>query len=262
MNYYQSYYTDIGVKRRTNQDSLALLKAETEFGHVMLAVLCDGMGGHALGELASKTCVSLFVEWFKKRLPIALYDDDGYKQRIRDEWKYLVKTANESLADYGDKWNVKLGCTLTAALFIADDLFIAHIGDSRCYEIRQDCVVQLTHDHSVVAAVERGEMKLAPNAPLPGRNVLTQSVGTRHGVRMDYIYKKITADATYVICSDGFWHCVTEEELIQYYASTVIDSNSTLQNHLRLLVDEVKLRGEKDNISAIAVLPNKQKTER
>ena len=72
MKFIQSYYTDIGVKRTTNQDSLALIKAETDFGDVLLACVCDGMGGHSAGELASKYCVQQIADWFRTSFPEAM----------------------------------------------------------------------------------------------------------------------------------------------------------------------------------------------
>ncbi len=254
MKFYQSYYTDIGTKRSSNQDSLAILKAETDFGDVLLAVLCDGMGGHALGELASKTCVTMFADWFKKELPAILYGTLPYERRIPPAWQRLVETANQRLADYGDETGIRLGSTVTAALFIREDLFLVHVGDSRCYEIG-DSVVQLTRDHSVAAAVERGEIKLDPARKVPKRNVLTQSVGVTHGIHMDHIHKKLRKDGTYLICSDGFWHWAEETELIRYYQKQAVDSNKTLRTHLNVMVETVKSRGETDNISVLAVIP-------
>ncbi len=255
MNFYQSYYTDVGTTRATNQDSLALIKAETEYGDVLLAILCDGMGGHALGELASKICVTGFAEWFKKSLPYILYDETVYEQRIRFEWQRLVEGLNETLAEYGDRNNTKLGSTLTAALFIGEELFIAHVGDSRCYEIREG-VRQLTRDHSLVAAIERGEVRPEPGSPPPKRNVLTESVGITHRVNMDFCCTRVNPGATYLICSDGFWHNISDGELVRYFASDVIGSNKILRMHLNFLVEQAKLRGEADNISAVAVVPS------
>ena len=82
MKYIQSYYTDIGTKRESNQDSVTLIKANTVFGEVLLAVICDGMGGYSEGEIASKYCVTEMNQWFKREFPKILYNAFSWDTEI------------------------------------------------------------------------------------------------------------------------------------------------------------------------------------
>ena len=174
MHFLQSYYTDIGVKRSTNQDSLALWKAETDFGEVLLAVLCDGMGGHKSGELASKTAVEAFEKWFKKEFPKLLYGEFS-KKRLEEQWGSLIHQCNDMLVEYGNQTGIDIGSTLTACLFIENNVFIAHVGDSRAYHITADAVRQVTMDQSVVAeAVRRGELSEEDARKDKRRNLLLE----------------------------------------------------------------------------------------
>ena len=96
MDYIQSFCSDIGSKRKTNQDSLAILKAETAYGDILLAVMCDGMGGHSEGELASKFCVTEMAEWFRKAFPDILYAEVG-PIALKNDWKHLMEDVNHLL---------------------------------------------------------------------------------------------------------------------------------------------------------------------
>ena len=256
MKYYQTYYSDVGTKRAINEDSLALIKAETHFGDVLLAVLCDGMGGHSAGEIASKYAVERFVQWFKSDLPSFLYE--GFDaDSLKVIWTQLIRDINYKLAFYGESNASEMGSTLTAFLFFQDQYYVAHVGDSRGYEI-SDQTVQLTCDQSFIAAeVERGALTQEEAQKDRRRNYLLECLGITYHVNMFFTSGKIKEDATYVLCTDGFWHHLREGELQRYLSSKTVKSNQTMRMHLNFLVEQVKMRGEKDNISAIAVIPTR-----
>lgn len=254
MQYIQSYYTDIGIKRKSNQDSLALLKADTEYGEVLLTVLCDGMGGYQAGELASKVCVKKFAGWFKSDLAILLYNGISF-EKIKADWERVVEECNNILVDYGHKNGINMGSTLTAFLFVENKYYAVQVGDSRGYVIG-DCVKQITRDHSLVAAeIEKGVLTKTAAKTDNRANILLECIGVTKSVNMDFYTGEVYPEHTFLLCSDGLWRKIEEEELKRYLSGSNMKDNKKLRMHLNFLVETVKGRGEKDNISAIGVVP-------
>ncbi len=254
MKYIQSYCSDIGTKRQTNQDSVALLKADTDFGEMLIAVICDGMGGHSEGELASKFCACEVAEWFRSSFPDILYAKVG-PQALKSDWSHLLEDVNSLLYKYGEKYRVQLGSTLTACLFWNDHYYCVHVGDSRAYEISDD-VLQITRDHSWIEhEVARGVMTREEAEKDKRRNILMECMGITPTVSMDFYSGDIIPNAVYLLCSDGFWHCQYKDELLRLCDGTKINSSMDMQEILEQLVDSAMDRGEKDNISVIGVVP-------
>ncbi len=255
MKYIQSYFTDIGIKRKTNQDSLALLKADTDYGEVLFAVMCDGMGGHQSGELASKTIIKNFERWFKIEFPSLLYNGLGF-DILKANWTRLIKECNMSLVRYGEKNGIEMGSTLTAFLFVQNRYFAAHVGDSRGYEISTDRATQLTDDHSLLAdAVRKGRLSPEEAKRDKRKNVLIECVGITKSINIDFYTGEVKRQHTYLLCTDGFWHKTLDKELSHYLSGNQFKDNKMLRMHLNYLVEQVKLKGEKDNISVIGVVP-------
>ena len=257
MRYIQSYFTDIGVKRKTNQDSLALFKADTDYGEVLLAVICDGMGGHQSGELASKTIVKSFEKWFKVDFPAILYNGLTY-EILKTSWARLIRDCNAELVSYGEKHGIEMGSTLTVFLFAQENYYVAHVGDSRGYIIGDYNSLQITKDHSLIADEVRRGIITAEEAKTDKRkNVLLECVGITKTVNMDFYTGAVMPDFCYMLCTDGFWHKLTEKDLTHYLAGSQFKDNKMIRMHLNYLVEQVKGRGEKDNISVIGIVPKK-----
>ena len=258
MDYIQSFCSDIGSKRKTNQDSLALLKAETAYGDILLAVMCDGMGGHSEGELASKFCVTEMADWFRNAFPDILYAGVG-PAALKNDWKHLLEDVNLLLFRYGEKYHSQLGSTMTACLFWGSQYFCVHVGDSRMYEI-SDEVLQVTRDHSwVEQEIAKGNLTREEAEHDRRRNILLECMGITDSVSMDFYTGEIIPDTVYLLCTDGFWHCQKPGELKQLCRGETIHSNKELQDILENLVDMALDRGEKDNISVIGVVPKPDK---
>ena len=253
MKFIQSYYTDIGATRKSNQDSLTLLKAETDYGEVLLAVVCDGMGGHQLGELASKLCVKRFSRWFKTKFPQLLYAGFGYEE-LKNEWHSLISEMNQSLVNYGKENQMELGSTITAFLFCQDSYYAVQVGDSRGYKIDNE-VRQITRDHSLIALeVEKGLLSKEAAKNDKRANILVESVGITNNINMDFHTGVVEPYSCFLLCTDGFWHQLDEAELGRYISGTQIKDNKMMRIHLNFLADTVIRRGEGDNISAIGVI--------
>ena len=256
MNFFQSLYTDIGIHRKSNQDSIGLFKASTDRGEVLFALVCDGMGGYADGELASKILIETFENWFKCDFPYVIYDVNFSYEKLFKQWGRIIYECNEKLVKYGKKQGISLGSTLTAVLFVENEYFMAHVGDSRAFVITPDKVYQMTRDQSVVAeAVRRGEITPEQAKTDRRRNMLLECIGVTPYIQPLFYTGKYREKDTFLLCSDGFWHNLTEEELIRYLGGSQFKEDRELYMRLNYLIELDKSRGEKDNLSAIAIVP-------
>jgi serine/threonine protein phosphatase PrpC len=251
MNYTGSAVTDVGIVKKTNQDSLTLKIAHTNFGILSMAVVCDGLGGLSMGEVASGNLVMAFDKWFKANY----YRDDinWNEDFIRKEWETLVFDMNKKIIEYGNNNGCKLGTTVTAAMFVNDRFYCIHVGDSRLYEIDK-AVAQLTKDQTVVAReVEQGI--LTPEQALTDsrRNVLLQCVGVTQTLMPQFISGNVKQCATYLLCSDGFRHEINDREIYDMCRYIKGRTPEEIQGNLSRLIELDKSRGERDNISAILI---------
>lgn len=252
MRYLGSAVTDIGIIKKTNQDSVCLKIANTkDHGQIAMGVICDGMGGLEKGEVASAAVIRMFEEWFEHQLPRKI---KGYTwEGLAADWERMIKAANQKILDYGKKQQVMLGTTVSAILIIEEKYMIAHVGDSRVYKIK-DSVEQLTEDHTFVAReIKRGNMTEEQARRDQRRNVLTQCVGASAMVNPDILHGSIEADHVYMICSDGFRHEVKEEEIYERFCAKRIRTVEEMEKNSRYLIDQAKRRNEKDNISVALI---------
>ena len=259
MNFYQSLYTDIGIHRKSNQDSIGLFKASTDFGEVIFGIVCDGMGGYANGELASRILIEAFETWFKCDYPSCIYEENYSYRDLFKQWGKIIYDCNERLVKYGMKHEISLGSTLTAVLLVNDEYFMAHVGDSRALVITPEKVYQMTRDQSVVAeAVRRGEITPEQAKTDRRRNMLLECIGVTPDIHPLFYRGKYCENDTFLLCSDGFWHNLTEAELIRYLDGRQFHEDKEIRMHLNYLIELDKKRGEKDNLSAVAIVPYKE----
>lgn len=246
--------TDIGISKHTNQDSLLIKHANTQHGEVMMAVICDGMGGLAKGELASAVVIRAFADWFDEELPmeIAVYD---MKVIVR-KWELMLKDLNTKILSYGKRENITLGTTFTGILFIKNEYIIVHVGDTRIYAI-QDNIKQLTEDQTVIAReMKRGNLSEEQAKYDRRRNMLLQCVGASKVVIPQVVFGEVNVPV-YLLCSDGFRHKISEDEIMNALKSQKSMSKVKMMKQLKSLIGLVKERGEKDNISAILIKVDK-----
>lgn len=254
MNFLTQFHTDVGIKKDTNQDSLCIVEAETEKGKELLTVICDGMGGLEKGELASSVVINAFSDWFKTTFP-ALISEDDYIMQICLSWQNLINSLNTKILLYGKEKGIKLGTTITALLFFDDGNFlIAHVGDSRVYRIYDNKIKQLTIDQTVVERdVKRGLLKAEEADNDPRRSVLLQCVGASEVIDIDFRYGTYSINECYLMCTDGFRHVITADEIKNALCSENNNNETEMKGNLEYLVELNKNRLEKDNISAILV---------
>lgn len=249
MNYIVAADTDVGIKRKVNQDSVLVEHAQYRGKQVVMAIVCDGMGGFASGELASATIINDMSQWFHKNFPAYLTNKS--LQEIGNEWEQVLVETSEKIYQYALKQGEKMGSTFTGAIFYENQYVYMHVGDSRLYEIT-DSLAQISEDQTfMVREVKRGTMTLEEALADKRRNYLTQSVGGTKVVK-PYVEVKTTKTANYLFCSDGFRHVLKEQELVKYFNKNV-NTEKTLQEHARYLIELVKSRKETDNITAVLV---------
>ncbi len=244
--------TDVGIKKSVNEDSLAVKVYNTPRGKLLFAVLCDGMGGLAKGEVASATVVTAFVDWFTSNLQILSTSaiEDSF---IRREWERLVITVDEKIKRYGIKHNITLGTTLTSMLMTEERYYICNVGDTRAYEIT-DKLKQITEDHTVVAR----EVKLGKLTPDQAnndarKNILLQCIGASENIYPEMFFGETKRNAVYILCSDGFRHEITPKEIFNGLEPDVMREADQMKRNIEYLINVNKQRLEQDNISVIAI---------
>lgn len=254
MNFVVELHTDVGIKKTTNQDSMCIKEARTDNGTVFLAVICDGMGGLEKGEVASATVIHAFSNWFEQELPYALSKKE-YIEEVRYRWERIIKEQNQNIADYGRKSRIQLGSTITALLFFEDGRYlIGHVGDSRAYRITNENINILTEDQTVVAKeVRQGEITPEQAECDPRRNVLLQCIGASRIVEPDFIVGQYEVNECYMLCSDGFRHVVSPNEIKEAFSPVNNTDEKQMKQNIIRMIECNKEREETDNISVILI---------
>lgn len=253
MHYMATADTDIGIKKQTNQDSILIKHGQYEKGEILLAVICDGMGGLKKGEVASATVVKKFSEWFDSELPFELKNLD--MNIIADKWSLLLKDLNLKIAEYGQQDGIRLGTTFTGVLFIDDQYLAVHVGDTRLYQLDFG-LKQLTTDHTFVAReIRRGNLTVEQAKKDKRRNMLLQCVGASERIEPEILTGTVQQGA-YMLCSDGFRHEISESEIYESLNPVNLINKEAMHNNVKYLIEQVKKRNEKDNISVVLVKVN------
>lgn len=252
MDFIVSAVTDIGLTKSTNQDSYLVRRFRTQQGNVTLAVLCDGMGGLAKGEVASASVINAFKKWSDTRLPQLC--ETGIDQNVlQADWCDIAVSFNRKIQDYAKSYGTNMGTTLVALLLTESRFYIINVGDSRAYEISSQLRV-LTKDQTVVAReVELGNLTPEQAEKDPRRSVLLQCIGASIDVIPDFFVGEVVQDAVYMLCSDGFRHEITPDEIFAYMNASVMTSASQMQANMQALIELNKQRQERDNITVVGI---------
>ena len=237
--------TDIGKCREENQD--AILVRETVSGNekVTVACVCDGVGGLERGSEASRTAVNKLEEWIDCELPYLVSDTETIEKRLR----LLVGEINSDLYYRNIRLGSGSGTTFSAILLGEDHFTVCHAGDSRIYRISEKAE-QITEDHSWIARqVKSGNMTEDATARDKRKNVILKCLGVSQSIMPDVFSGFWTAPVSFLLCTDGFWHCLSEGELTEDFAPGFSSDRTVLER----LTGVVKSRGEADNISVVAI---------
>lgn len=249
MNFLVAANTDVGTVKTTNQDSLDIKVLNTVQGKMVFAILCDGMGGLANGEVASAALIHAFDRWAKEELP-ALCRQEIQDNVIREQWEKIIEKMNQSIKVYGGRQGVKMGTTVAAILITEHRYYILNVGDSRIYEIKES-INQLTTDQTVVEReVARGNMTREEAKVDTRRNVLLQCVGASDAVYPELVFGETKKDSIYLLCSDGFRHELSSEEIFGAFSPQFMTDSNIMFQKITEAIEENKRRGERDNITA------------
>ena len=251
MGFISATWTDVGTSRKVNQDAYSMKIASAGNRSIALAVLCDGMGGMANGELASSFVVNAFSAWFKGEFSV-MCEKELSLERVQKSWISLIHDQNKKIFEYGAK-SGKMGTTLSAVLIVDNSFLIAQVGDSRIYKLSGK-LQQETKDQSFVAReVEQGRMTPAEARVHPRSNEVLQAIGASEKLKPVFTGGRMESGEAMLICSDGFYHEISNDELYGLLAPTVLTNENVMESCLRGITELLKSRGETDNISAILI---------
>ena len=234
--------TDIGLVRKENQDAY-LIRENLPSGH-SICVVCDGMGGSAGGQLASKIATETFAAELEKVL-----QPDMEPEQLRAASSYAVALANDAIrsaaTEIEDYRN--MGTTLVAAVSYAGGAVITNVGDSRAYHICESGITRITKDHSLVESmVDRGDITAEQARCHPNRNLITRALGPDADAQCDGYICPLEAGEYLLLCTDGLVNTVTDQEML----FEVIHGDST-DSCLDRLMTIAKNQGAPDNVTVV-----------
>lgn len=247
--------TDTGLVREQNEDSFIVLPEQSLF------IVADGMGGHNSGEVASQLTISAMKSFF---------EDSELEEKLREQHQEFrnrpgvptaygefrlmraVESANRSIYNTAQRFEAckEMGTTVVSIYFVKSRMYVAFVGDSRLYRIRDGQIEQMTEDHSL--ANEYVRMKVIRKEDVrsfPYKNVIVKALGLGNHVEVETFYRSCKPGDLFLLCSDGLTDLVEDEEILQLVESC----GSNLDRANQLLVDQAKNYGGVDNITTLLV---------
>lgn len=240
--------TDVGRKRKANEDNLYLSPLHG------LYVVADGMGGHASGDVASQLAVETLGKFFEdtaedreRTWPYKMdksltYEENRLAVGVKLSNKLIFERAQNDMRQKG------MGTTVVVVTVLDDIAYIAHVGDSRVYRLRENVFELLTEDHSLL----NDYMKIKPLTPqeienFPHKNVIVRALGMKLNVEVDLRKEEIQSGDLFLLCSDGLNGLVPDEKM----HDIVNKFRNDLDRACKELIDEANRRGGNDNITAL-----------
>ncbi|MEO7084001.1 MAG: Stp1/IreP family PP2C-type Ser/Thr phosphatase [Gemmatimonadaceae bacterium] len=251
--------TDVGRTREHNEDAFVVADLSTDNAtlqpevrtHVggpkgSLFMVADGMGGAAAGEIASAMAVEIVVNELRATwIPDTLSSAQGFVRAL----KAATKAANERIHSYAASHLEYrgMGTTATIAGLLGDTLYLAQVGDSRAYIVREGVARQITKDQSLMQKlIEAGELTEEEAERSERRNIILQALGPEPTVKVDLTQQTIRSGDTLVLCSDGLSGQVTKDDI-----GTVATEEEDLTAACKRLIDIANGNGGPDNITVI-----------
>lgn len=234
--------TDVGLRRHENQDTFAVEQGEK----LLIAVVCDGMGGAEGGQIAS----SLAVETFMKEIR-ALLRADMTAGQLRELASFCVAKANTAVYQHAlqEPAYQGMGTTLVSAVAGERDAVICNIGDSRAYLIHNGEMMRITHDHSVVQTlVENGDITAEEARTHPNRNLITRALGPDETTLCDAFDVSFAHGDKILLCTDGLVVTATDEEICR-----IVCADKRAEEKLDDLIALAKAQGAPDNVTAVLI---------
>lgn len=234
--------TDVGRVRSSNQDSYATGELP---GGVAWAVVCDGMGGAAGGNVASSVAVKMISEKIT-----STYHSNMSTTSVKNMLVSAITAANLSIFDMSNANETLhgMGTTVVAAVIADSTVCVAHAGDSRAYLISRGELFQLTTDHSVVQAmVESGKITPDEAKAHPRKNIITRALGVAEDIDVDFCEEKLIADDILLICTDGLTNYIDSQDILK------VAHTAGYYEIADKLVNLANSNGGGDNITVVTV---------
>lgn len=242
MHYYAK--SDIGKTRTKNQDYVATVANNK---NQILAIVCDGMGGHKSGEVASRVALNYIVGCFQS-YPCTNPNEihDWIDEMIVNAHDVVSRMAKSSVEHTG------MGTTVVLAIIQDGIAYIGHVGDSRAYSFDGNNINQITKDHTLMnALLDQGSLEDADVDEYTQKNVLIQAVGATENIEVEHNTQSV--ENSLLLCSDGLYNSLTSSQIV-----AVLKENSSVINTTLKLIDEANAHGGRDNIG-LAYVENKEK---
>ncbi|ASP27951.1 phosphorylated protein phosphatase [Spiroplasma corruscae] len=249
MKFRHTMLSDIGNYRKLNQDYAGFLESNEGYA---FGIVCDGMGGHAHGEVASKIAVEKFLDIFKNQ------NFDGMNQRDINRWlrNSVNEILNEMVEYSNDHFETKdMGTTLTAILFTKIGAFVVNIGDSRTYKLVNDELHQITQDQNLwnsTPEAERNDMKMSGIYSEVNEvtfwKVLTSALGPQKTLRIDTYFIE-DMKGLYILTTDGI-HDYMDNDLT---TSTLENNRIKLKDKASLIIEDAKENVSTDNLTILII---------
>lgn len=235
-----SLKTDPGCIRENNEDNALVLTKEPEAFKDFLAVIADGMGGHAAGEVASGIVIDVIPTEYRA----------SRDERTGFALREALVLANSEIFDQAQANPTyrRMGTTCIAVAIREGRIFFAHVGDSRLYRLRQNTLTQLTEDHSyVMSLVKEGQITREEAAHHENKNIILRAMGTKEQVEVDITEEGLPVQINdkYLLCTDGLHDVVTDNEIATLMQIKNPDDATTQ------MVETAKQYGGPDNITVI-----------
>ncbi len=245
-----------GMVRLLNEDALLTLELYlvkgSEGTFVGLYAVADGVGGRDDGEVASNIALKALSENLINSLILPGLSEESDSPNSESLVKLLseaVRAANHEVFTQGQQKNNGMGATLTTMLIVGSAIYIANVGDSRLYLLRDNSLRQLTTDHSLVAdLIAAGKIRKDEVYTHPQRNIINRCLGMGQDLEVDLCQEEIKPGDTFLLCSDGLWEMVRDDEI-----QTTLQQCRNSQSACERLIELANQNDGVDNISVIVV---------
>ncbi|MDQ7982748.1 MAG: protein phosphatase 2C domain-containing protein [Spiroplasma sp.] len=246
MNIIASFKTDVGTFRKDNQDALIFLKNKT--GQV-LAVVCDGLGGHSCGDIASSMAVSMLKDFFYQTKWSRLENDEQVYQWLNDSVMKIQAAMNQYSLNHEEAND--MGTTMVITLITNRKAYLVNIGDSRVYLFNNQGLKQLTSDHNILNLYLKNNQKQLVDVDVNQTywKALTSALGPIKNLTIDIFDLSFETPSYFLLTSDGVHDFLEESEI-----SHILEKNSTLKSKVKMLIKQAINNVSTDNLSAVLML--------
>ena len=240
--------THVGMKRDHNEDSLCICPEENVY------IVADGMGGHASGEVASQMAVETLAKFYKETAedeeitwPFKMDKDKKYQE---NRLVASIKLSNQRIYESAvqNQRQKGMGTTLVVTFFTENEVYTAHVGDSRVYRLRSGDLTQITEDHSLLNDyIKMKDLTPEEIENFPHKNVIVRALGMKETVQVDVSVEEPMDGDIYMLCSDGLNGMIDDTKI----RDTLLGANDDLELACNRLIQAANEAGGTDNVTVV-----------